>query len=130
MSRDRAEFSKPVKRTAWERAAGKCEFVLVDGSRCGCPLTPGKFAYDHINPDGLTGTPTLSNCQVICTPCHLAKTREDVKHIAQAKRREDAHLGIKRPASLQSQGFRRYAPARRATTPVDKLTLGYRRPGA
>jgi len=126
----RKEFSKEVRRAAVKRAAGYCEGKLPNGCRCEWPLSLGKWAIDHINPDGLTGEPTLANAQVLCQACHKVKTAADVKNIAKAKRRSDDHLGIKRPSTLQGQGFRKYEPARRATTPIDKLTLGYRRPGA
>jgi 5-methylcytosine-specific restriction protein A len=124
----RTEFSKPVRREAWKRSGGLCERILDTGTRCACVLTPGKFAYDHVIPDQMGGEAILSNCQVICTPCHLDKTRQDVADIAKAKRLEDTRLGITRPGKIQSQGFRKFAPARRASTPVTKLTLGYRRP--
>ena len=120
----RREFSKKTKREALKRADGRCE-----GKRCGVVLTFGKFAYDHVDPDSLTGEPTLENCQVLCSPCHLEKTRQDVD-IARAKRRQDLHQGITRPATLKGQGFRKFAPPRRATTPVEKLQIAYRRPTA
>jgi 5-methylcytosine-specific restriction endonuclease McrA len=116
----RREFSKEVRRQAVKRAAGFCEGRLPNGCRCEWPLSLGKWAIDHINPDGLTGEPTLENAQVLCTACHLEKTRLDVKRIAQAKRREDAHLGTAAPAKIQGQGFRKAIPKRRATTPVEK----------
>lgn len=119
----RKEFSKIVKRNAFVRAAGRCE-----GPGCGAKLTLGKFAYDHIDPDGLMGEPTLENCQVLCAPCHLEKTRLDVKHIAQAKRREDAHRGIRPPSKLQGQGFTKAPAQHRATGKVSKLEILYRRP--
>ncbi|NEU15066.1 HNH endonuclease [Methylobacterium sp. BTF04] len=118
----RKEFSKKTKRDAFMRAAGHCE-----GAGCGVKLTLGKFAYDHVNPDGLTGEPTLENCMVLCDPCHKAKTRQDVADIAKAKRREDAHRSIRRPATLQGQGFRRFAPQGSATRKIPKLEIAYRR---
>lgn len=118
----RREFSKKTKRDAFVRAAGHCE-----GPGCGAKLTLGKFAYDHIDPDGLTGEPTLENCQVLCAPCHLEKTRLDVKHIAQAKRREDAHRGIRQTSKLQGQGFAKAPAQRSATRSIEKLKLGYQR---
>lgn len=124
----RTEFSKAVRREAWERSQGLCEMVLSGGQRCGCPLTTGKFAYDHVITDWMGGEAVLSNCQVICTPCHTEKTRQDVGDIAKTKRLEDTRLGITRPGKIQSQGFRKYAPQRRATTPVEKLRPLYRRP--
>lgn len=119
----RREFSKKTKREALRRADGRCE-----GEGCSAVLTLGKFAYDHIDPDGLMGEPSLENCQLLCSACHLDKTRQDVGDIARAKRREDAHHGIKRPSTLRGQGFRKFAPQRRATTRVDKLLIQYRRP--
>ncbi|MBO1021491.1 HNH endonuclease [Methylobacterium sp. SD274] len=117
----RREFSKKVKRDAFVRAAGHCE-----GPGCGAKLSLGKFAYDHVNPDGLTGEPTLENCAVLCDPCHKEKTKNDVADIARAKRREDAHRGIRPPPQIKSAGFRPGSPRRRATTPIDKLKIGYR----
>lgn len=85
----RREFPARVKVAAFSRAEGCCE-------ACGARLSVGKVAYDHINPDGLTGEPTLENCQVLCLPCHKAKTTGDVADIAKAKRREAKHLGAKK----------------------------------
>ena len=111
----RREFSKAVQRDAFVRANGKCE-------GCGAKLSVGKFAYDHVNPDGLTGEPTLANCQVLCSPCHLEKTRQDVKHIAQAKRRADKEMGVKDPhrRPIQSRGFAKAPPQRNASRPLTK----------
>jgi 5-methylcytosine-specific restriction protein A len=119
----RREFSKKTKRDAFVRADGHCE-----APGCGAKLTLGKFAYDHIDPDGLMGEPTLENCQVLCAPCHLEKTRVDVANIARAKRREDAHRGIRPPSKLQGQGFAKASPQNRATGKVSKLEILYRRP--
>lgn len=119
----RREFSKKVKRDAFMRANGHCE-----GKDCGAKLSVGKFAYDHVNPDGLTGEPTLENCMVLCDTCHKVKTRADVGNIARAKRREDAHRGIRPEPKIKSPGFGRAPPQRRATTPVPKLEITYRRP--
>lgn len=119
----RKEFSKKVKRDAFLRANGKCE-----GPDCGAKLTASKFAYDHIDPDGLTGEPTLENCQVLCSACHKIKTASDVKNIAQAKRREDAARGIRNAPQIKSAPFAKPLPQRRATAPVPKLALGYQRP--
>ena len=92
----RREFSKQVRRDAFLRAKGCCE-----GEGCGARLTIGKFHYDHRIPDGLGGEPTLDNCQVLCTPCHGAKTsKKDVPAIAKAKRISDRHLGIKKPSKF------------------------------
>ncbi len=123
----RREFSKEVRRAAVKRAAGFCEGKLPNGCRCKWPLSLGKWAIDHVNPDGLTGEPTLENASVLCVACHLEKTRDDVKRIAEAKRRQDRHLGTGtvRKAKWQGAGFKKPIPQHSATRTVDKLQLGY-----
>jgi 5-methylcytosine-specific restriction enzyme A len=90
----RKEFSTSVKVAAWKRCGGLCE-------ECGDLLKPGRFQYDHDNPDGLTGEPTLDNCVVRCTPCHSEKTKQDVANIAKAKRREAKALGIRKKSTFR-----------------------------
>lgn len=114
----RKEFARKTKRDAFLRCGGGCE-------RCGAKLSPGKYQYDHDNPDGLTGEPSLENCVVLCRPCHAAKTKQDVTQIAKAKRRQDAHWGIK-PAP--SRGFGRAPPQNRASTPLTKTLPPRRNP--
>lgn len=93
----RKEFNTATKAAAMKRCMKpdglpKCE-------KCGVMLKGGRFAFDHVNPDGLTGEPTLENCMVLCSQfagsCHDVKTRKDTHWIAKAKRREAKHLGIK-----------------------------------
>lgn len=95
----RREFPARIKVAAFERAKGSCE-------GCGSHLTVGKYAYDHDNPDGLTGAPTLENCKVLCTVCHSEKTKRDVADIAQAKRRQAAFVGAKAKTSRPIPGSR------------------------
>lgn len=117
----RREFPSRVKVAAFKRADGFCE-------GCGTFLRPGRFAYDHRNPDGLTGEPTLDNCQVLCTvgeeSCHAIKTRGDVAAIARAKRLEAAHVGAKAPPrrKIQSRGFPKAPPQNSATRKIEKRT--------
>src|SRR3954471_2308427 len=82
----RREFSTRTKALAFQRANGKCD-------ECGMRLEPGRIAYDHINPDGLTGNNDLNNCAVLCVPCHRQKTRGDVGRIAKAKRQHARDIG-------------------------------------
>lgn len=118
----RREFNARTRAKAFERAAGKCE-------DCGAKLSLGKYQFDHDNPDGLTGEPTLENCVVRCTPCHAEKTKHDVARIAQAKRREARHLGFKAPKRpIQSAPFAKAEPARRASTSLLKRLPDRARP--
>jgi 5-methylcytosine-specific restriction protein A len=56
-------------------------------------LEPGRIAYDHSIPDGLTGSNDLANCRVLCLACHKQKTRGDVGRIAKAKRQHARDIG-------------------------------------
>ena len=88
----RREFSAKIKVAAFERSGGNCE-------QCTARLYAGKYHYDHDNPDGLTGEPTLANCRVLCVACHSVKTRtQDMPAIARAKRRQRKHAGIRKPS--------------------------------
>lgn len=93
----RREFGKAVLRAALARADGRCEGRLADGSRCPCALQIGRFDYDHIIPAALTQDASLENCQVLCRPCHMAKTGIDVGVIARVRRVRDRHAGITDP---------------------------------
>lgn len=112
----RREFSRDVRAGAFKRCMDGRGTPRCEG--CYAALKAGSFAFDHIRADGLLGEPTLANCQVLCTDCHSAKTREhDVPAIARSKAREASHLGIKRP-KMRGAGFRRAPPQRSASRPL------------
>ena len=98
----RQEFPRAVKVECIKRAT-RDGVIYCDGCRLPCR----RFDIDHRDADGLTGKPTIENAQLLCEPCHLEKTGKDVSAIAEAKRREAAHLGAKSVPSrpLQSAGF-------------------------
>ena len=113
----RKNFSKSVM-VARIKLATKDGIVYCE--KCGALAK--KFQIDHINPDGLTGEPTLENSMLLCLACHSEKTKTDVKNIAQAKRREAKHLGANPPKQkIQSRGF-----AKKERKP--KMELPPRRP--
>lgn len=109
----RTEFSKPVRRQALDRAAGKYEC-------CGFPIVGKVVRFDHVIPDGLLGAADLANCMVMCVHCHDEKThKRDVPTIAKAKRISDKHAGIRSPRQkIQSAGFRKVPPQRSASRPI------------
>lgn len=111
----RREFKKQTKRDAFMRANGSCE-------GCGARLAVGKFHYDHDIADGLGGDSSLQNCVVLCHVCHDEKTRKhDVPRIAKMKRIRDKHNGITSPrVKIQSRGFAKAAPQRKASAPIEK----------
>jgi 5-methylcytosine-specific restriction protein A len=97
----RKEFPTRVKVEAFKRAKGACE-------HCTRKLLPGDVRYDHRDPDGMTGEPTLANCAVLCRSCHDLKTfSQDIPAIARAKRKEAAHLGAK-PKGRGFRGWRKF----------------------
>ena len=98
----RLEFTTQTKRDAWLRSGFACEGVLSSGERCSVNLRQKRHHYDHIIACGFKGANDLSNCQVLCIPCHAEKTRKDVRFIAKAKRISDKHQGIKKPRKITS----------------------------
>ena len=96
----RQEFPKPVKREALRRSGFECEAVgpmygWPQGKKCSASLTHGVH-FDHVNPDGNGGKPTLENCAAVCPACHGYKTKDDVARIAKMKRQRDRNQGITR----------------------------------
>ena len=99
---NRREFTAKIKVAAFKRSGGICE--------CGCgqKLMAGKIQYDHRIADAMGGEPTLENCEVLTKGCHDLKTHKlDIPTIAEAKRREAAHIGAtaKSARPIQSRGF-------------------------
>lgn len=99
----RSEFSKPVKRTAYERSGGICECHRIQGvpgfiaGGCGQPLGPGNVFYEHVDPDGAGGKPTLENCAVLTKTCWRIKTDTfDQRVVAKTKRMSERAAGIGR----------------------------------
>lgn len=96
----RKEFSKVVKRQAWDRAQGQCEAVgewygLEPGRRCGASIAK-VVQYDHIILDANSHDNSLENCAAVCQPCHLFKTRHrDTPLAAKTLRQQDKDRGIK-----------------------------------
>jgi 5-methylcytosine-specific restriction enzyme A len=93
MSRD---FSPPVKRAAWGRCGGRCEYMR-DGVRCNMPLAAGNRIYDHRISWAICQDSSLGNCQVICCKCDREKTARDQGVIADVRHVRDFHLGITGP---------------------------------
>lgn len=93
----RQEFSNKVKLAAFERAKGHCEVPW-----CNAKLHPGRFIYDHRNPDYFGGEPTVENCQVICRECNRDKTNNDATDIAKSRRIVKREAGIRKKRSIRA----------------------------
>lgn len=101
-----------VKLRIHDRAEGRC-------AKCTLPATPAE--YDHAIPLILGGPNCESNLQLLCVPCHRAKTKIDVKLKAKVARVRKKHLSIARSRQkIQSPGFSKAPPQRRASGAIDK----------
>lgn len=98
------------------RKAGDC------CQKCSAPITPPLRAeFDHVTPLILGGEHREKNLQLLCDPCHKAKTALDVKLKAKVARVRKRHLGITRPRQkIQSRGFDTAPRQKRASSPVNK----------
>jgi 5-methylcytosine-specific restriction protein A len=77
---------------------------------CSGLINPVREAWqiEHYVALGMGGADnTKTNGELVHSKCHLAKTRQDVKDIALAKRRETKNLGATPPPRrpIQSPGF-------------------------
>jgi len=101
-------------------------FDLADGRCAACGLAiVGKLrpAYDHIVALINGGAHRENNLQLLCVPCHAVKTRTDVAEKSTIARKRAKHLGITGPKrKIQSAGFKRAAPQRTASRPLERRT--------
>ena len=120
--RNRIEFSRNVKREIYERACNPLLAPLSGNAaliphceKCDAPCHSGRYEIDHIVADAFRQDQrsplTAADGQLLCHPCHKAKSAVDKANIERAKRRSDKAKGVIRPAGkLKSRGFEK--PAR------------------
>lgn len=121
----RREFPLKVRKLAFARC---CKSGTLPGipqcENCGNQLRAGNIEYEHLDPDGLGGEPTLENCGVWCAvPCSSKKTHtEDNPRMVKADRVLRKTYGLK-PArqKIQSARFRKAAPQRTASRPIERI---------
>lgn len=105
----RREFPKDVYAQIVRRATLPTGHVACEG--CGFVLGKRPYHVDHTIPDALfldkKRKLTADDGKLLGVECcHKPKTAVDVKNIAEAKRREAKHLGIKRCTKpIPSPGF-------------------------
>lgn len=106
----RREFPQSVRKLAFKRC---CRNGKPYCESCGIELVPGNICYEHLQPDGLQGEPTLDNCGVWClSSCSNTKTHtQDNPRMAKADRVLKAAFGLqakKRPMpGSKASGLRR-----------------------
>lgn len=89
---ERTEFPRKVKAAAFKRC---CQDGEPYCETCGIKLTGGNIVYEHVQPDGLSGEPTLENCKVNCKTCAARKTfDEDNPRMQKADRSLKKAFGI------------------------------------
>lgn len=93
----RFEFTRKQRLEIWVRANGNCE-------KCEARLKTGEGEYDHITAQGYGGENTVENGQLLCRPCHSAKTGVDKGITEKVKRIRDKHLGVMKPKSFFGGG--------------------------
>ncbi len=96
----RREFTDTVYAQIVKRAMLPTGEITCEG--CGLVLGKRTYHVDHTKPDGLeidkSRKLTADDGKLLGVECcHAPKTKQDVADIAEAKRREAKHLGIKRP---------------------------------
>lgn len=109
-------FTRKQKAELHLKCMGKCD-------ACGAKLKTGEGEADHILPVILGGESTLENGQILCRVCHVEKTGDDVRRTRKADRQRDYQSGASdKPSRLQSRGFVKAAPQKRASSLVNKWT--------
>ena len=88
----------PIPARVKERIARKAEDTCQQCKRIVGPHLAARF--DHITPLILGGGNRESNIQLLCEPCHSAKTALDVKLKSKVARVRKRELGIKKPRTI------------------------------
>ena len=89
-----------VRVRLFDAAGGRC-------AHCGISIRPGNGPqYDHIVALINGGENRESNFQVLCIPCHSAKTAVDVAEKSRIYEKKAKHLGAK-PKRPWHPGFRK-----------------------
>lgn len=112
---DNSAVPPRVRLRVFERDKGACQ--------CGCTIKirPGdKWETDHIVALANGGKNQESNLRTMLVNHHRIKTASDVAEKATTYRKRAKHLGIRKPSRLQSAGFRKAAPQRTASRPIQK----------
>jgi hypothetical protein len=117
----RKEFPLAVRKAAFARS---CRDGVPHCENCGTFIRAGHLRYEHLQPDGLQGEPTLENCGVFCDVCARAKDKIDNPIMVKADRVTRKAYGLTRAPrqKIHSRGFAKAAPQRSASRPVQKFT--------
>ncbi len=85
-----------VKRAAWIRAGGRCEWRFESGERCGSTT---RLEFDHLDPRARGGPPTLENIRVHCRPHNDMNARRTFgDEWMDRYTRKGGRVGVRQPA--------------------------------
>lgn len=122
---ERKRLSPSQKLKLYERQKGICPL-------CDRTMHRGeKLIDEHMRPLGLGGSNDLGGRAIVHAICAAIKTNGpdgDLARISKAKAQKRVSLGFRPESRMRSAPLPGAQPKRRASTPVDKLQLGYRRP--
>lgn len=122
----RREFPQSVRKAAFARCCRNGTqpgIPQCERAGCGAVLRSGNIEYEHLDPDGLGGEPTLENCGVWCAvPCSSKKTHtQDNPRMAKADRVLKKSFGLQaNRKKIQSRGFEPRPAQRTASRPLQK----------
>jgi 5-methylcytosine-specific restriction enzyme A len=120
----RREFPQSVRKAAFIRCCREgTKPGIPQCESCGNELRAGGIIYEHDDPDGLGGEPTDANCKVYCTVCADRKTHEEDNprmRKADAVLKATYDLKPARRQTIESRGFAKAPPQRKASSPIQK----------
>ncbi|MBW8617177.1 MAG: HNH endonuclease [Hyphomicrobiales bacterium] len=104
-------ITRSVRRPTFSTSFRLNLFLMRKGLCAVCiqKIEAGKaWDIDHILPLALGGTNAPENLQILCRPCHRAKTtHSDIPRISKTKRLKAHHLGARAPSTRAIPGSRR-----------------------
>lgn len=116
----------PTPRRKMTRARAAKIFLREQGRCyvCSIKLRVGvdKYQIEHPDPLCLGGSDNDADLRVICDDCHKAKTKQDATEKAKRDRIVTAGWQSGRKPKLSGPGFRKAAPQKRASSPLNKFS--------
>lgn len=110
----RRSLSKLQRVRVFDRAGGLCHL-------CGQKIHVGqRWDVEHVKPLSMGGADDDTNMAPAHVECHAVKTAEETTQRAKADRARARHLGIRPAPQIQSRGFDKRPPQRRASSALAK----------
>jgi ribosomal protein L34 len=120
--KSRTEFPQSVRKAAFARACMPNGIPKCEAPGCGKVIRAGHLIFEHLQPDGLGGEPTMANIAVYCDVCADRKTfTEDNPRMQKADRVLKRSFGLM-PAKkkIQTRGFAKRARTHAGRAPVKR----------